>query len=90
MENIQKNQKLCEICDTDAKCLCFKCSSYFCDSCYKFIHDKHKNSNHIKEKIDPFIQIDVKCPDHPKNINNLFCVDEKGKLYFQFIILLFI
>ena len=80
METIQKNKKLCEICDIDATCLCFKCSSYFCDSCYKFIHDKQKNINHIKENIDPYIQIDVKCPQHPKNINNLFCVDEKDKL----------
>ena len=80
MESNQNNFKKCEICGIYATSLCFKCSSYFCDSCYKFVHDKKINADHIKEKIDPYIPIDIKCIEHPKSINNLFCVDEKGKL----------
>ena len=80
MESSQNLLKLCEICGSNATSLCFKCSSYFCDSCYKFVHDKKINSNHIKEKIDPYIPIDIKCPEHPKILNNLFCVEEKDKL----------
>lgn len=80
MESNQKNDKVCEICGICATSLCFECSSYFCDSCYKFVHDKKINSNHIKEKIDKYIPIDIKCTEHPKNINNFFCVDEKGEL----------
>mgnify|MGYP006873074915 CR=1 FL=1 len=34
----------------------------------------------IKKKLRPFIQIDNKCPYHPKNIINLFCVEEKSKI----------
>ena len=34
--------------------------------------------NHKKENIDPFIPIELKCPIHPQNPMNLFCVDEKG------------
>ena len=79
MDKNKKNIKTCEICGNDATSLCFKCISYFCDSCYKFIHDKKINSNHKKEKIDYFVPIDTKCPDHPKDRINLFCVDEKGK-----------
>ena len=74
--------KICEICNLNATSLCFQCSSYFCDSCSKFVHDKQVNSQHIKEKIDPYIPIDIKCPEHPKSLNNLFCADEKGKSLF--------
>jgi len=80
MENKDKNIKFCELCHTQSTCLCYKCFIYFCDSCFKFIHDKIKNDEHKKDIIDPFIQIDTKCPDHPKNIINLFCVEEKGKI----------
>ena len=52
----------------------------FCDSCFKLIHDKQINSQHIKEKINKYIDIDMKCLDHPKVPINLFCVDEKGKI----------
>ena len=71
--------KECNICKSNATLLCFQCDNYFCESCYKFVHDKQVNSNHKKESIDPFIPIDIKCPDHPKENMNLFCVDEKGK-----------
>ena len=76
---MNKNIKTCEICGKDATSLCFKCISYFCDECYKYIHDKKINNQHIKEKVDYFVPIDTKCPDHPKDRLNLFCVDEKVK-----------
>ena len=71
--------KKCEICKINAICLCLKCNSYYCESCFKFVHDKQSNNNHNKEVIDAFIPIDTKCPDHPNIPINLFCVDEKGK-----------
>ena len=40
---------------------------------------KKKNSQHVKENVDPYIPIDIKCPDHPQIVNNLFCVNENGK-----------
>ena len=49
MENKDKNIKYCELCHTQATCLCYKCFIYFCDSCFKFIHDKLKNDEHKKE-----------------------------------------
>ena len=80
MDNDIKQIKVCGICKEDSSCLCFKCNNYFCESCYKFVHEKKNNSNHKKETIDPFVSIDVKCPDHPEDRVNLFCIDEKGKL----------
>ena len=74
------NIKQCDICGTNASCLCFDCINYFCESCFKLIHDKKINSGHKKEKIDLYIPIDLKCKDHPKIPLNLFCIDEKGKL----------
>ena len=86
MEN--KNQKLCEICGNDATSLCFKCISYFCEECYKYVHDKKINSQHRKEKIDYFVPYDTKCPQHPKIPITLFCKDEKGnKILYLFIII---
>ena len=79
MDNNKKNIKLCEICEAYASSLCFQCKSYFCESCYKFIHEKKNNSQHIKENVDPYVPIDIKCPDHPLIVNNLFCVNENGK-----------
>ena len=70
--------KKCGICEADATCLCFDCLNYFCESCFKFIHEK-KKYQHKKEKIDPYVPIDLKCPEHPSNANNLFCIEEKGK-----------
>ena len=78
MENNQKNFKSCDICGIEATSLCFECEMYFCDTCYKLLHDKQKNSQHAKEKIDVYIPIDIKCPLHPKCPQNLFCVDDKG------------
>ena len=75
----QQKTKICEICETNATIICLNCSNYYCDSCFKLIHEKKAKSNHKKEAIDYFIPIDIKCPDHPGNLMNLFCIDEKGK-----------
>ena len=73
-----KNIKVCEICNLDAKCLCFKCNTYFCERCYKVIHELKNDPQHKKELIDPFIPIEVKCPQHPQDRMCLFCIEEKG------------
>ena len=76
---IQKIIKQCETCkDKEAITLCLDCHSYFCEACFKYVHDIKKNSNHKKEKIDLFIPIDITCPDHERSPMNLFCIDEKG------------
>ena len=80
MENKEKLLKYCEYCGDNAISLCFECLEYFCDSCYKLIHEKKLKSGHKKENIDLYVPIDLKCPDHPKNANNLFCLEEKGKI----------
>ena len=79
MKRNQKNYKLCELCDIEATCLCLKCYIYYCDACFKYIHDKKKGNDHKKEKIDYFAPIDTKCPEHEGIRINLFCVDEMGK-----------
>ena len=66
--------------------LCFQCNNYFCELCYKFVHDKEINSNHKKENIDPFVSIDLKCPEHPQDGISLFCIDEKGKIFLILIL----
>ena len=70
--------KLCEFWGADATNLCFECLEYFCDSCFKTIHEKKLKINHKKETIDLYVPIDLKCPEHPKVPINLFCIDEKG------------
>ena len=41
----------CEICKEKATNICFECSFYLCDSCFKFIHEKnHMNLFCIDEK----------------------------------------
>ena len=80
---MEKNKKLIkeyDICGINATCLCFECIQYFCESCFKLIHEKQKNSNHQKEIIDPYVPIDLKCQIHPKNPLSLFCLDEKGNI----------
>ena len=81
MEQNNNQIKKCEICESYATSLCYQCISYFCDACFKFVHDKQNNSKHKKEPVDPFLPIDTKCPDHSKIPVNLFCIDDKGKLY---------
>ena len=78
---VQKNIKQCEICkDEEATTLCIDCYSYFCEVCYKCVHDRKKNSGHKKEKIDLFVPIDTMCPEHKKDAMSLFCIDEKGNI----------
>ena len=74
---VKQDYKKCEICKLEATCLCHKCMSYFCDSCFKFVHSKDANKNHIKENIDYYVPIDLKCPEHSLYVMGLFCVDEK-------------
>ena len=71
--------KECDICEEIATSLCFQCTQYFCENCFKFIHNKKKNSQHQKEIIDPFIPIELRCSKHPGNLLNLFCLYENGK-----------
>ena len=75
---IEKQFKECEICNTkNATCLCFKCYNYFCDNCFKIIHDLKNDKEHKKENLDIFVPIELKCQKHLPNLNNLFCLDEK-------------
>ena len=78
MEALQKNFKECQICKIDATSSCLECVIYFCDECCECVHDKKENSKHKKTKIDFYVPLDIKCLQHPKIINNLFCIDEKG------------
>ena len=61
--------KYCEICESLATNLCFKCLAYYCDSCYILIHKKKENNDnlHKKDKINNIIPIEIKCPEHHKN-----------------------
>ena len=72
--------KKCEFCKIYATCLCFKCMSYFCDSCFKLGHNIEEYKLHKKEKIDLFVPIDLKCPEHMLHPMILFCVNEKGNI----------
>ena len=82
MENKQKNYKQCDICKVnEATSLCPQCFSYYCDKCSKCVHEKKENKDHKKEAIDYNVPIDTRCPDHSGNNINLFCIDEKGKIY---------
>jgi len=86
MEINQKNFKQCDMCkDKEAISLCPQCFSYYCDVCHKAVHENTKNSQHKKEKIDYNVPIDTRCPEHEKIVINLFCVDEKGNIYYYII-----
>ena len=81
MEINQKNFKECGICkDKEATCFCPQCFCYYCDKCFKFVHEGTKNAEHKKDKIDYFVPIDTHCSAHERNPINLFCLDEKGIL----------
>ena len=73
------NLKKCDVCKAEATCLCYKCMFYFCDSCFQIAHKSEETKSHIKEKIDYYAPIDLKCPHHNLYVNGLFCVDERGK-----------
>ena len=89
MEMNLKNFKQCEMCkDEEAKSLCPQCYCYYCDNCFKYVHERKKNSEHKKEKIDYFVPIDTDCPEHNGVRINLFCLDEKGNntILFSYLI----
>ena len=77
---VKQDFKKCDFCKTKATCLCYKCMSYYCDSCFKLAHNNDDNKLHNKEKIDYYAPIDVKCPQHNLVPMYLFCIDEKGKI----------
>ena len=79
-------EKKCELCKEKATNICFDCSFYLCDSCFSFLHEKKANLNHKKEIIDPFVSIDIRCPDHPNNKITIFCIEEKSKYYFLMLL----
>ena len=83
MEKSNKLIKCCEVCESDAMCLCYECNSYFCERCYKWIHEMKNDPKHKKENIDLFVPIDLKCPEHPKDRINLFCLDDRGNYFFN-------
>ena len=89
MEEDIFEKKKCELCKEKATCICLDCSFYLCDSCFKFLHEKKSNTNHKKEDIDPFVSMDIKCLEHPKVPMNLFCLDEKSKIYLFYIIFIY-
>ena len=86
-KNKSKQVIECSFCNSNANLLCFKCNNYFCEKCFKIIHDLPKNSNHKKESIDLFVPIDIKCSEHPEHPYFLFCLKEKSnyKLFILFI-----
>ena len=87
MENNQNNKnKECEVCGKEATNVCYQCLMYTCDSCFKLVHNRKSKINHKKDKIDYFVPIDTKCPNHPNSPNNLFCIDEKGMFFYLIII----
>jgi hypothetical protein len=76
--------KNCEICESLATNLCFKCLAYYCDSCYNLIHKKKENGDqHKKDNLNSnIIHIEIKCPEHQKYPKELFCIDEKSNFIF--------
>ena len=51
--------------------------NYFCDSCFKFVHEKKNNIGHKNQSIDIFIPFEERCSIHPDIPMNLFCITEK-------------
>ena len=74
--------KKCDVCEDEAKSVCFKCMQYFCDTRFKSAHKNENKKSHQKEKIDYFCPIDIRCPIHKLYPNELFCINEKGKLIY--------
>ncbi len=73
-----KKIKECDICKNSATILCFDCLLYYCDEDSNFHHQKESNKNHKIEKIDEFVPIEFKCPEHSDHPLSLFCLEEKG------------
>ena len=82
MEERNNHVKECDFCGSYATCLCHECLLYFCENCYKFIHNMKKNNSHKKENIDPFVPTELKCLEHSKFPITLFCLVEKSKIKF--------
>ena len=84
----KKEERKCELCKDKATTICYDCSFYLCDGCFKFLHEKEANKEHKKEDIDPFFTIDIKCHEHPKIPMSLFCAEESSKnaIYYLFFI----
>ena len=78
--NKPKQIKECSFCEIKAIYLCFQCRKYFCENCFKIIHDLKNNFEHKKELIDPFIPIEINCSEHPNYPLELFCLNDKGKI----------
>ena len=56
MEINNKQKKICDLCqNNEANNICYDCPNYYCDSCFKLIHNIKINSGHNKENIDPYI-----------------------------------
>ena len=87
MKENKINDKKCELCKEPATNICYDCCLYLCHSCFTFLHEKTTNLFHKKEEIDPFISIDIKCPEHPNVPMNLFCSEEKSKKFIIHIII---
>ena len=84
MEKKKKNYKQCDMCkDAEATSFCPQWFSYYCEPCFKPVHERQKNKEHKKEKIDYFAPIDTRCPEHEGDSVSLFCLDEKGNIYFN-------
>ena len=75
-------EKSCEICQSLATNLCLKCFAYYCDSCYRLVHNKKDKNQHKKEKIDNLVPIETKCPEHQKYPKELFCIEDKSKFFY--------
>ena len=79
MEDKPKNEKLCDLCCSEATIICLEClCGYYCDKCFKLIHENKAKNNHKSEKIDNFFIINTRCTKHPNTPLDLFCVDEKS------------
>ena len=75
---MKQNKQQCNFCKEDSTCLCYKCLNFYCDSCFKFAHNKEQFQSHKKDEIDNEIPIKLRCQEHNLCPMNLFCVDEKG------------
>ena len=80
--------KKCYTFREDPTSICFQCMFYFCDYCFKNRHSKEDTKNNKKEKIDYYLTFEVRCHKHELIPMNLFCVNEKGKLLRNLIIIL--
>ena len=75
-------EKKCELCKEKATNICFDCCLYLCESCFKFLHKKKAILQHKMVEIDPYVSMDIKCPNHLNNKINAFCIEEKSKNIF--------